>query len=111
MEERSHESMRRASEYIQLVHNMPVADVSKLLSNVAASVYTVTNDIGRVFEAICYGDSSAGTMPDREFADRRTKELQQNLLVIAAYANTLRDLYDLEMIPKMRGLGVQSENS
>lgn len=109
MEDRSHESMRRASEYVQLVHNMPVAEVSKLLANVAASVYTVTNDIGRVFEAICYGDSSAGTMPDREFADRRTKELQQNLLVIAAYANMLRDLYDLEMIPKMRGLEVQSE--
>lgn len=110
MEERSRESMRRASEYVQLVHNMPVEEVSKLLGNVAASVYTVTNDMGRVFEAICYGDSPAGTMPDREFADRRTRELQQNLLVIAAYANTLRDLYDLEMIPKMRGLGVQSEN-
>lgn len=111
MEERSHESMRRASEYVQLVHNMPVAEVSKLLGNVAASVYTVTNDMGRVFEAVCYGDSSAGTMPDREFADCRTRELQQNLLVIAAYANTLRDLYDLEMIPKMRGLEVQRKKS
>ena len=50
-------------------------------------------------------------MPGREFTDRITGELQQNLLVIAAYANTLRDLYDLEMIPKMRGLEVQSENS
>ena len=111
MDDRSRQSARRASEYVKLVHNMSIEHVQKVLMGTAASVYSKVEDMGRVFEAISYGQSSACSMPGREFTDRITGELQQNLLVIAAYANTLRDLYDLEMIPKMRGLEVQSENS